>query len=96
MDFTVTAIPVSTNAVDLVPVQTTPNGFQRWDFVLIQNDAAARLYIRIGGVASTVDFSLYLDPGEAYEFRHDWIGARISGIWDVADAAGRARVTVGG
>ena len=60
--------------------------------VIIYNDSAVNLYIKLGSAASATDFTYLLGAGDTYESPTDWvyIGA-VTGVW--ASATGAAQVT---
>lgn len=90
--FTVTKVPCSTASVTLATSAAEID-----DYVLIQNDAASRLYVKYGPGASLVDFSYYLDPGQMFEMRVPLTSRGvITGIWASADPVGNARVSYAG
>jgi hypothetical protein len=60
---------------------------------LYNDSAVATLYVKEGAVAGLDDFSFPIGPNGFYEWKDPVYAGRIDGIWDQADAAGKARLT---
>ena len=84
---TVTPISNTTSSGTIVPLNNSRRGLQ------IFNDSTARLYLKYGSSASLSDYSLYLNAGEFWEMAEPIYSGIITGLWNAADASGKARVT---
>ncbi len=56
----------------------------------VYNDSTANLYIKLGTIASTIDYTLKMEPYSYFELPYSYTG-EIDGIWDAVN--GSARIT---
>jgi hypothetical protein len=80
---TTSSVAASTSSITLLPSNGTRLG------ATVYNDSSAFLYVKLGAVASTADYTIKLFPLSYYEVPYGYTG-EIDGIW--ADVVGFARV----
>lgn len=80
-----TKISASASVVDLVAENGNRVG------LMIFNDAAANLFIRIDANATLTDYNLKIPAYTLYEMPYEYFTDKVTGIWDAA--TGTAKVT---
>lgn len=84
---------VTTVATSITSVTIVASSVTRKSLIIV-NDSKKPLLLRFGSsAASAADYSLRLGSQGRYEMPRDWYVGEIRGIWEGADASGKARIT---
>lgn len=90
--FTVSTARPSTSVTSSVPGSVTNSNFLPSNGIrlgaTIYNDSTALLYVKLGAVASTTDYTVKLFPLSYYEIPYGYTG-QIDGIWNSANGFAR-------
>lgn len=79
-------------AVNVAVVTLQAANAARRGWSVLNDSTIATLSLRLGAGATLTNGTVKLLPGAYWEMPYNYVG-QITGIWDVADAAGAARVT---